>query len=315
MTPLTKPVNESPPPSKEKLIGMLRNGQTLNDVVQGFLDKFKMPYFLEVSNGSSMWEDVYGDNPVPLGCGILRDSISQGELHLNTFITIDDDTILMKNDARKMAVVPYEVLIVGDTGTGKEIIAKSMIGARKGVIKAVNCGGLPEHLIESELFGHVKGSFTGAEKDKIGLMAAAQDGVMFLDEVGELPIHVQAKLLRALQEKRIRKVGGNTDEIINCKFVCATNRNLKDMVKAGTFKKDLYARISTLELHIKSLPDRKEDILPITRAVIERDKVKSGEKFLSLHGEQLASGVLEVPYNVRSIQQYVYRYDTLGRVK
>lgn len=315
MTPPIKPITESPPPTRERLIGMLRNGETLIDVVIGFIEKFKLPYFIERSNGSTLWEDVYGDTPVPLGYGILRDTLSQGELHLNTFITIDDDTILMKSDARKMAVVGYEVLIVGDTGTGKEIIAKSMIGARKGVIKAVNCAGLPENLIESELFGHTKNAFTGAEKDKVGLMAAAQDGVMFLDEIGELPLHVQAKLLRALQEKRIRKVGGNTDELINCKFVCATNRNLKDMVKAGTFKKDLYARISTLELHIKSLPDRKEDILPITRAVIERDKVKSGEKFISLHGEQLASGVLEVPYNVRSIQQYVYRYDTLGRVK
>ena len=214
----------------------------------------------------------------------------------------------MKERAKKAAVTPYEVLISGATGTGKEIIAKSMIAARTGAFRAINCAGIPEQLIESILFGHVKGSFTGAYVDKAGFIAEATDGVMFLDEIGELPILMQAKLLRTLQEKTVCKVGSIKDESINCKFVFATNRNLETMVKGGSFREDLYARIYPLELTINPLKSRLCDVVPICQSL------PGGDKFLEKYGYELEKGLLDLRYNVRSIQTYVIRHNVWGTI-
>lgn len=294
------------PPPRNKIEFMLLQGPDMIPSVQDWIEKYKLPYTVQVSDG--MMENSDG-KVMPAGYGVLKDTLSRGELHLNQFITVDEETVEMKRYASLMAKSQHEVLIVGETGTGKEILAKSMIADRKGHIKAVNCAGFPETLIESELFGHTKGSFTGADREKQGLMSAAADGVMFLDEIGELPMSVQAKLLRALQERRIRKVGALVDEEITCKFVCATHRDLKQMVKDGQFRKDLFARISTLELHIKSLlPDRKDDIVPITQSL------KGGEEFLKVHQANLLNGLLDLSLNVRSLQQHVIRFSVLGKV-
>lgn len=282
-------------PSEEKLRRLVLAGKNpdgsdtpMLDIAQQLIDKWKLPFII-----------VDGE---------LRSSYTQGELYLQQFITVDPETLQMKEDAVKMAKTDHEVLVMGETGTGKELIAKSMINDRKGALKAVNCAGLPRELIESELFGHVQGGFTGATRTKEGLITAAENGVMFLDEIGELPMDVQSKLLRALQDRTLRKVGGNQEEKINCKFVCATNRDLKAMVKEGTFKLDLYARISTLELHIKPLSKRKCDIIPITSSL------PGGKLFLEKYKDELAEGLLDLSLNVRSIQQHVIRYNVLGRV-
>jgi len=200
------------------------------------------------------------------------------------------------------------VLIFGATGTGKEIIARSMIANRSGAFRAINCAGLPEGLIESILFGHVKGSFTGATGDKRGFIAEAQDGVMFLDEIGEMPMLMQAKLLRTIQEKRITRVGSINEEEINCKFVFASNKDLSKMVEQGTFREDLYARISTLELNIKPLKDRLCDCVPICKSL------SGGEKFLEEYETQLKGGVIDLSHNVRSIQRHVIRYSVWGSI-
>lgn len=284
-----KPVDKAPPDIEERLRLMVVNGPDMIDIALGMIARWKLPYIIE--NGQ------------------LRSSYSNGELWIQKFITVDEDTKHMLEEAKKMAASPYEVLIIGDTGTGKELLAKSMIGNRKGSTKAVNCAGLPRELIESELFGYVKDAFTGASKTTDGLMTLAQDGVMFLDEIGELPLDVQAKLLRSLQDKVIRKVGGKTEESINCKFVCATNRDLKKMVTDGLFRRDLYARISTLELHIKPLEDRKCDIVPIT------ESLPGGKLLLEKYKEELENGILDISLNVRSLQQHVIRYNVLGRLK
>jgi transcriptional regulator with PAS, ATPase and Fis domain len=303
MTPQAQPRVEVAP-SRQRLELMLQNGPELIDAVRKFIEKFQLPFTIELSDGTAL----YNDKTVPKDFGYLKDTLSVGELHLQKFITIDPETIVMKDHARLMARTPYEVLIVGETGTGKEIIAKSMIAERKGVIKAVNCAGFPEALIEAELFGYVRGAFTGAESTRNGLMTEAADGVMFLDEIGELPLVMQAKLLRAIQEKKIRKVGANKDEDINCKFVFATNRNLKDMVKAGTFRRDLYARISTLVLSIKPLKDRRCDCVPIIKSL------PGGEVFLKKHKEDIEQGLLDISMNVRSLQQHVIRFIVLGTI-
>lgn len=279
---------QTPPPTEEKLRNLLMNDCV--DLALDLINRHKMPYIIVE--------------------GQLRSAFTQGELYLQQFITTDKDTLEMKDDALKMSKSPYEVLISGETGTGKELIAKAMIGDRKGSIKSVNCAGFPRELIESELFGYKAGSFSGSStRDQDGLMMGATDGVMFMDEVGELPIDVQAKFLRALQDKTIRKVGGKQEEKINCKFVCATNRDLRKMVEDGLFRKDLYARISTLELHIQPLKKRECDVVPITQSLV------GGKIFLERYEKELREGLFDLSLNVRSLQQHVIRYNVLGRVK
>lgn len=273
-------------PSEERLRLMLANG--LGDVVQQLIITHKLQYIVENNE--------------------LKDSVTGTALHLKRFITVDPDMLLLKDDIHKMAKASHEVLICGETGTGKETLAKAMIGDRTGKIVSFNCAGLVETLVESELFGYSKGSFTGATGDRQGILAAAKDGVCFLDEIGELPLAAQAKLLRAIQEKQIRRVGSVTDESISCKIVCATHRDLESMVELGTFREDLYARISTLIVRVSPLRDRLCDIIPIIKSL------KSGNEFLlALEGKILPGG-LNLKYNVRSLQQHVARFETLGRI-
>lgn len=273
-------------PDESKLRLMLANG--LGDVVQQIIDSNKLQYVIE--NGE------------------LKDSLTGTALHLKRFITVDPEMILMKEDVHKLAKSSYEVLIVGETGTGKETIAKAMIGERVGKTVSFNCAGLVETLVESELFGYVKGSFTGAVGDRQGLLAAAKDGVAFLDEIGELPLSVQAKLLRAIQEKQIRRVGATVDEPISCKIVCATHRNLEKMVSEERFREDLYARISTLKLNITPLRLRTCDIVPIIKSL------KCGAAFLEALEGRVAPSSLDLKYNVRSLQQHVARFEVFGRI-
>ncbi|MEI6092610.1 MAG: sigma-54 dependent transcriptional regulator, partial [bacterium] len=154
------------------------------------------------------------------------------------------------------------ILVTGESGTGKELVAKAI--HNNGPLKnkpfvTINCGAIPENLIESEMFGHKKGSFTGAISDKIGLFETANTGTIFLDEVGELPIHLQVKLLRAIQERTIRRIGENNDISINVRVICATNRVLQDMVKKGTFREDLYYRLNVIQIHAPALRERGDD--------------------------------------------------------
>lgn len=243
------------------------------------------------------------------GSVTILDLQTQGQLHLERFITVDQDTIELKRRARESSLTDYDLLISGPTGTGKEIIARSQIGKRTGKFMAINCAGMPETLIESILFGHVKGAFTGAYTDKKGFMQEAQDGVMFLDEVGELPLLMQAKLLRAIQEKVICRVGSTVEESINLKFVYATNQNLEEMVEKKLFRADLYARISMLNLSIKSLNERLCDCVPIAQSI------KDSAKFIDKHGDALKEGLLPLPHNVRSIQQMIVRFNVWGDIK
>lgn len=312
--PTTKPKPIQTAPSRERLEMMLINGPDLIDVVQGFIDEFKLKYKIELvlSENHPTMPQIKKDEFRGQRVGVLKDTLSAGELYLNSFITEDLEMLDMKTDALKCANYkdPHEVLITGESGTGKEIIGKAMIGHRPGMIKAINCAAIPEHLIESELFGYTKNSFTGSDnRDREGMCAAAKDGVMFLDEVGDLPMPAQAKLLRAIQERRIRRVGATVDEEISCRFVCATWQNIKKMVDDGRFRRDLYARISTLELHISPLKERPCDVIPILKSI------KGHEGFLAAHEKTIKDGLLDLSLNVRSLQRYVTRYNVLGKVK
>jgi two-component system response regulator HydG len=155
------------------------------------------------------------------------------------------------------------VLLLGETGTGKELTARSvhLKGPRRGkVFVPVDCSALTPSLVEGELFGHVKGAFTGADRSKTGLFEAAHEGTIFLDEVGELPLLLQAKLLRALQEKEIRPVGSTERIPINVRVIAATNRDLEKEVRAGTFRQDLFYRLNVLQIKLPTLRERKFDI-------------------------------------------------------
>ncbi len=155
------------------------------------------------------------------------------------------------------------VLITGESGTGKEVVARAVHNASarsKGKMLGVNCGAIPENLLESELFGHVRGAFTGADRERKGLFREAEGGSILLDEIGEMPLKMQAGLLRVLQEKRVRPVGGNEEQPVDVRILFATNRDLDRMVKEGKFREDLYYRIHVVEIHLPALRERGEDV-------------------------------------------------------
>ncbi|MBU0988316.1 MAG: sigma 54-interacting transcriptional regulator, partial [Proteobacteria bacterium] len=170
--------------------------------------------------------------------------------------------------AQQVAQTAANVLITGDTGVGKEVVANFIhsLSPRAGHnFLAINCTALPLALLESELFGHVKGSFTGADREKKGLLIEAGSGTIFLDEIGDVPLSIQVKLLRALQEKKVRPVGGNTELPIEARVVASTNRDLEHMMKEGKFRADLYYRLNVFPIRIPALRERRDDILPIAR--------------------------------------------------
>jgi two-component system NtrC family response regulator len=179
----------------------------------------------------------------------------------------------VKRLIEKVAPTNSTVLILGETGTGKELVARAVhqhsLRADKPFV-AVNCGALPESLIESELFGHRKGSFTGADDHRVGLFEVAHGGAIFLDEIGELPKSMQAKLLRVLESGEIRRVGDNDAFEVNVRVVCATHRNLPDMVESGDFREDLMYRINTFEIHLPSLRERSPDIQALAEHLFRR---------------------------------------------
>ncbi len=173
----------------------------------------------------------------------------------------------------RIALYDSAVLITGESGVGKEKVARAIHNRSprsKNEFVAINCAALPENLIESELFGHVKGSFTGADKDQPGLFVAADQGTLFLDEIGELPLLLQAKLLRVLQDKEVRPVGGKKAVKVDARVICATHRNLEALVREGRFREDLYFRLNVIPIHIPPLRERREDLNILIPHILDR---------------------------------------------
>lgn len=239
----------------------------------------------------------------------LVDLSESTDAWLERYVTVNNQMLQLKEDVRKLAPIDDVVLIVGPTGTGKELIARALHGEREGKLVAVNCAGLPENLIESLMFGHVAGAFTGANKTTNGLMSVAKNGTFFLDEVGELPVMMQGKFLRALQEKRIRKIGSEDSEAINCRIVCATNKDLYALEKEKLFRLDLLARISTFELYTQGLDKRPEDIEPILNS-LDINFVKAWKEKEPI----VPIDRIDVKFNVRSLQQHVKRWQVFNRL-
>jgi two-component system response regulator HydG len=215
----------------------------------------------------------------------------------------------------KVAHSTHPVLILGESGTGKEMVARAIHDNGPNAAKpfiAVDCGSLVPTLIESELFGHVKGAFTGANRSKGGLLSAADGGTVFLDEIGELPLDLQAKLLRALQEKEVRPVGATHAVPITARVLAATNRDLSAMVEQGLFRKDLYFRLSVVNLKLPPLRERREDIEVLAMHFLERIQRESGSsQVLSEDAIRLMSEY-DWPGNVRELENAIERACSLS---
>jgi two-component system response regulator PilR (NtrC family) len=211
----------------------------------------------------------------------------------------------------KLARSQAPVYIAGESGVGKELVARLIHeqGARSaGPFVPVNCGAIPSELMESELFGHKKGSFTGAHADKEGLFQAANGGTLFLDEVAELPLHLQVKLLRVIQEKNVRPVGASAEVPLDVRILSATHKNLQRLVDEGRFRHDLYYRINVIELPVPPLRERREDIVPITEAILHRLAGELGEALPPLSdAARAALQAYAFPGNVRELENILER--------
>jgi two-component system response regulator PilR (NtrC family) len=219
----------------------------------------------------------------------------------------------------RVAPTPTNVLITGESGTGKELVALAIHDhsqRKDGPIVTINCGGIPENLLESELFGYQKGAFTGATANKPGLLELADKGTVFLDEVGELPPHLQVKLLRVVQERSFQRIGGTEPIHVDVRFICATNKNLEEEVIRGRFREDLYYRINVVHIHVPPLRERKEDIPLLAEHFLEKYAQEMGK-----HVEGLSTYALEVlknyhfPGNVRELENIIQRGVALEQTK
>lgn len=244
--------------------------------------------------------------------GKVTESLEHNELPLKL---IGSSTIMQELLSLIYRIAPTEwaALIRGETGTGKELMARliHLIGPRKdGPFVEVNCAAIPENLFESELFGHEKGAFTGAVAKRRGRFELASGGTIFLDEVGELPLHLQAKLLRTLQEKKVTPVGSEKDIDVDARVLTATNKDLKAMVGEGTFREDLFFRLNVLELTVPPLRERREDIAELIVFFLDKYAMSP----VSFEDQALAQLVkYQFPGNVRELEHLIQRMVTLVR--
>ena len=212
---------------------------------------------------------------------------------------------------RRAAPADSNVLITGESGVGKEYVAKAFHDNSRraaGPFVSINCSAIPENLLESELFGHAKGSFTGAHQERAGLFVEADGGTLFLDEIGDLAMSLQAKLLRVIQERKVRPVGSNQFRTVNVRLVSATNKNLSEAIKAGQFREDLFYRLNVIPVPIPPLRHRKDDILHLAHNFL-----KSSCETLGIPAKNLSPGATEVllqmqfPGNIRELQNMIER--------
>ncbi len=242
---------------------------------------------------------------------VLRQTIAESQSLTGGIIAKSPSLLRAIELAKRVASSEATVLITGESGTGKEVFARLIHRASQRADKAfvaINCSAIPENLLESELFGHAKGSFTGAESHRAGIFEEANGGTLFLDEIGDMPLALQSKLLRVIQERKIKRVGENTYRDIDVRIVAATLRNLGDEVKAKRFREDLFYRLNVIPIRLPSLRERKEDILPLARHFLERFSSRYAK---AAHGftREAAEWLLTNPWvgNVRELENSIER--------
>ena len=238
---------------------------------------------------------------------ISGDTHVESKKYFGNIVAVSDQMVNVCEMIKRVAPTKTTIMITGESGTGKELVAEAVhsFSARsEGPFLPVNCAALPESLIESELFGHVKGSFTGASATKEGLFEASKGGTLFLDEINSIPHGLQSKLLRAIQNKKIRKVGGTEEYDVDVRILAASNRNLETMVKEGSFREDLFYRLSVISIDIPPLKQRPEDILPLAQHFIALEM--EGAEFPTIDNAVLS--ILQNyswPGNVRELQNVI----------
>ena len=258
----------------------------------------------------------------PVDLGRLRELVASALLLAVPGNAIDrrllGDSLPMRNLRKqidKLARSQAPVYISGESGSGKELVARLIHerGPRANhPFVPVNCGAIPSELMESEFFGHRKGSFSGAIEDKPGLFQAAHGGTLFLDEVADLPLPMQVKLLRAIQEKAVRSVGGQQEEVVDVRILCATHKDLDAEVASERFRQDLYYRLNVIELRVPPLRERRDDIEPLASHVLMRLAADTGQPAAKLHPHALdALKSYRFPGNVRELENMLERAHTL----
>ncbi|HIJ85149.1 MAG: sigma-54-dependent Fis family transcriptional regulator [Magnetococcales bacterium] len=222
----------------------------------------------------------------------------------------------LERQIQKVAVTDHTVLISGESGTGKSVHARAIHDASvrsAGLFVPVNCGSIPEQLLESEFFGHVKGAFTGADRIKKGLFIQADHGTLFLDEIGELPLHLQVKLLHALEQHQVRPVGSEEFRKVDVRIVAATNKDLQAMVRDGTFREDLYFRLNVFNIHIPALRERRQDLETLLDHFLTRNAAKFGDKVVFSLTAEAREAIMAYPWpgNTRELENALERASVL----
>lgn len=291
---------------------------TIEDAVKamrlGAFDYISKP--VDLDELDLMIERIIEHNNLKSEIQILKNQLKE-KFKIDSFISHSAKMEEVLSVAARAADSKATILITGESGTGKEVLAKSIhyVSPRKEKpFIAVNIPALPETLLESELFGHEKGAFTGADKAKKGRFELADGGTIFLDEIGDIPINLQVKLLRVLQEHQIEKVGSSENINIDVRIIAATHQNLEGKIKDGSFREDLYYRLNIVSLHIPPLRERREDILPLIDYFIEKYAKENNRNKLTLSKEAVDSLIkYNFPGNVRELENIIERAVVLCR--
>ncbi len=230
---------------------------------------------------------------------------------IDGLITSCPNMLSVCRTVEKVAPTNASTLILGDTGTGKELIARGLhqlSNRSEENFTAINCAAIPDNLLESELFGYEKGAFTGATSQKIGKIEAATNGTLFLDEIGDMPLALQAKMLRFLQERLIERLGGNNEIPVDVRVICATHRNLEEMIKAGDFREDLFYRLSEIIIETPALKDREGDAVILANVFLQRFALEHGRPLKGFTDEALAAiESYSWPGNIREMENKIKR--------
>lgn len=243
--------------------------------------------------------------------GLALDPSPPGGPTLDKLVGDSSAMQALKDRIAKVARSMAPVLVQGESGTGKELVARAIHGCShraRGPFVAVNCGAIPESLLEAEFFGARKGSYTGATHDREGYFQAARDGTLFLDEIGDLPLIMQSKLLRAIQERSIRPLGSTQEDVVDVRIVSATHKNLANEVQAGRFRQDLYYRLNVIEMQVPALRERRADLPRLCEVLLQRIADESGHPSPTLTpGFLQALQAMPLPGNVRELENLLHR--------